>query len=162
MTGGLDGSPVNARPSFVFAANAIQHKGGSTVTKAQEVFEKVETMTVSGGMKKADAFKQLAQEYGQPVDSIRGSYYAHKRAKEGGTSGGGTRRTRRRETTPEDAVQTAAAALHRSIENIDREVEAAKDRSDEAKAEYEAMKASAKERKEAIEEKVTLLESAES
>jgi hypothetical protein len=152
----LDGSPVNAKPSFVFAVNAIQPTGGLTVTKAQEVFEKVEAMTASGE-KKADAFKQLAEEYGQPVDSIRGSYYSHKRAKDGGTSGGGTRRTRRRETTPEDAVQSAAAALTRSIDNIDLEVEAAKDRADEAKSEYEAMKASAKERKQAIEEKLDLL-----
>ena len=80
------------------------------MTKAQEVFEKVEAMTASGEVKKADAFKQLAEEYGQPVDSIRGSYYSHKRAKEGGTSGGGTRRTRRRETTTEVAVQSATAA----------------------------------------------------
>ena len=156
----MDGSPVNAKPSFVFAVNAIQ-QGGSAVTKAQEVFEKVEARTASGE-KKADVFKQLAEEYGQPVDSIRGSYYSHKRAKEGGTSGGGTRRTRRRETTPEDAVQSAADALQRSIDNIDREVEAAKERADEAKSEYEAMKASAKERKQAIEEKLALLESVDS
>ena len=48
------------------------------MTKAQEVFEKVEAL-MAAGTSKADAFKQLAAEYGQPVNSIRGSYYQHTR-----------------------------------------------------------------------------------
>jgi len=151
---------VNAKQSFVFAANAIQPKGGSAVTKAEEVFEKVEAMTASGEVKKADAFKQLAEQYGQPVDSIRGSYYSHKRAKEGGN--GRPRRTRRRETTTEVAVESATAALQRAIDNIDVEIEAAKQRADEAKAEYDSMKGSAAQRKKEIEAKIAALEAAES
>lgn len=133
------------------------------MTKAQEVYEKVEAMVASGDVKKADAFKTLAEEYGQPVDSLRGAYYQHKRVLDnGGTpptaSSGGTRRTRRRETTSETAVESAIATLRRAIENIDAEIEVAKDRATEAQAEYEAMQASADERKAAIEEKIALLE----
>lgn len=118
------------------------------MTKAQEVFEKVEAL-VAGGSTKADAFKQLAGEYGQPVNSMRGAYYAHSRQ---GDDAGSTRsrRSKRRETTPEDALADAREALDRAIQSIDREVEAAQTRAEEAQAEYEALKGSAKAKKEAI------------
>lgn len=132
------------------------------MTKAQEVYEKIEAMTASGEVKKADAFKTLAEQYGQPVDSLRGAYYQHKRVLDNGgtppTSGSGTRRTRRRETTSETAVESAVATLRRAIENIDAEIEVAKERAKEAQAEYEAMRASADERKAAIAAKIELLE----
>jgi len=132
------------------------------MTKAQEIYEKVEAMIASGEVKKADAFKSLAEQYGQPVDSLRGAYYQHKRVLDnGGTpppSGSGTRRTRRRETTSETAVESAIATLRRAIESIDAEIEVAKERAKEAQAEYEAMRASADERKAAIAAKIELLE----
>jgi hypothetical protein len=132
------------------------------MTKAQEIYEKVEAMVASGEVKKVDAFKTLAEQYGQPVDSLRGAYYQHKRVLDnGGTppaSGGGTRRTRRRETTSETAVESAIATLRRAIDSIDAEIEVAKERAKEAQAEYEAMRASASERKAAIAAKIELLE----
>jgi chromosome segregation ATPase len=130
------------------------------MTKAQEVYEKIEAMTASGEVKKADAFKTLASEYGQPVDSLRGAYYQHKRVLDGGgnPSTSGPRRTRRRETTSETAVESAVATLRRAIDSIDAEIEAAEERAKEAQAEYEAMRSSADERKQAIEAKITLLE----
>jgi hypothetical protein len=150
---------------FVHAAIPIHSNQGGAwhMTKAQEVYEQVEAMIASGEVKKADAFKTLAEQYGQPVDSLRGAYYQHKRVLDnGGTpptaSGGGTRRTRRRETTSETAVESAIATLRRAIDSIDAEIEVAKERATEAQAEYEAMQASADERKAAIEEKITLLE----
>ena len=132
------------------------------MTKAQEIHEKIEAMVASGEVKKADAFKTLAEQYGQPVDSLRGAYYQHKRVLDnGGTppaSNGGARRTRRRETTSETAVESAIATLRRAIESIDAEIEVAEERAKEAQAEYEAMQASADERKASITEKITLLE----
>jgi hypothetical protein len=133
------------------------------MTKAQEIYEKIEAMIASGEVKKADAFKTLAQEYGQPVDSLRGAYYQHKRVLDSGgtpSTGSGARRTRRRETTSETAVESAVATLRRAIENIDAEIAVAEERAKEAQAEYEAMQASADERKAAITEKITLLEQA--
>jgi hypothetical protein len=124
------------------------------MTKAEEVFTKVEALVASGTAKR-DAFKQLAEEYGQPVDSVRGSYYGHKRKAEGGTA---SPRTRRRETTPEDALADARTSLERSIASIDREVEAAKARATEAAAEYEAIRGSAEERKTAITERLEALQ----
>ncbi len=56
------------------------------MTKAQEVYEKIEAMIASGEVKKADAFKTLAEQYGQPVDSLRGAYYQHKRVLDNGGS----------------------------------------------------------------------------
>lgn len=122
-------------------------------TKAQQVFEEVEKR-IASGIEKADAFKQIADETGRPYDSIRGSYYSHKKKLEGGES---KPRTRRRETTPDDAIADARAALERAIASIDREIEAAKSRADEAKAEYEALKASASDRKQAITERLEAL-----
>jgi len=135
------------------------------MTKAQEVYEQVEAMIAAGEVKKADAFKTLAEQYGQPVDSLRGAYYQHKRVRDnGGTpptgNGSGTRRTRRRETTSETAVESAITTLRRAIDSIDSEIEVARERATEAQSEYDAMQASADERKTAIEEKITLLEQA--
>jgi predicted nucleic acid-binding Zn-ribbon protein len=121
------------------------------VTKAQEVYERVEALMASGATK-ADAFKRLAAEYGQPVNSIRGAYYQYARGQSG------RQRTRKRETTPTDAVESAKALLEKAIEQIDAEIETAKERAEEAKREYEAMKASASERKQAIKAKIAALD----
>jgi hypothetical protein len=122
------------------------------MTKAQEVFEKVNTL-IDGDMSRPDAFKQVAGEYQQPVNSIRGSYYSFSR----GATGGGTSRPRRRETTPEDALADARAALERSIDAIDRELEVASERATETAAEAKSLKASAAERKAAITERLEAL-----
>jgi hypothetical protein len=90
----------------------------------------------------------------RPYDSIRGSYYSHKKKLEGGEA---KPRTRRRETTPEDALTDARAALERAIESIDREIEAAKARAQEAAAEYESIRGSADERRQAIAERLEAL-----
>ena len=105
-------------------------------------------------MERADAFKQLAEQYGRPVDSIRGSFYSHKKKLEGGEA---KPRTRRRETTPEDALADARASLERSIAAIDREVEAAEERAAERAAEAKALKESAAGRKQAITERLEAL-----
>ncbi len=123
------------------------------VTKAQEIYDRVEGM-IASGTDKADAFRQIAEETSRPFDSVRGSYYSHKKKLEGGES---KPRTRRRETTPDDALADARAALERAIDSIDREVEAAKSRADEAKAEYDALKGSATERKQVITERLEAL-----
>ncbi len=125
------------------------------ITKAQEIYEEIERR-IAGGVEKADAFKALAEETGRPFDSLRGSYYSHKRKIEGDDSTKPSR-TRRRETTPDDALADARAALERAIVSIDREVEVAKTRADEAKAEYDALKASAADRKKAITERLEAL-----
>jgi hypothetical protein len=122
------------------------------MTKAQEVYEKVNALMESGASR-PDAFKQVATEYDQPVNSIRGSFYSYSR----GATGNGKGRPRKRETTPEDALAVARAALERSIQDIDREVEVAGERAKEAKAEHEALKASADERKAAISERLEAL-----
>jgi hypothetical protein len=122
------------------------------MTKAEEVFNRVEEL-VSSGTSKADAFKKLAEEYGQPVNSIRGSYYTWSKKNDPDAP----TRTRRRETTPEDALADARRVLERAIEQVDAELEAAKNRSDEAKAEYDALKASAGDRKKGIQERLDAL-----
>ena len=125
-------------------------------TKAQEVYEEIERR-VASGVEKADAFKALAEETGRPFDSLRGSYYSHKRKLDGGDPGAKPARTRRRETTPDDALADARAALERAIHSIDREVDVAKTRADEAKAEYEALRDSAIERKDEIKARLEAL-----
>ncbi len=105
----------------------------ATKTKAQVVYETVEEM-VASGVEKSEAFRQMADAAGRPYDSIRGSYYTHKKKIEGGET---RPRTKRRTTTPDDALADARAAFERAIESIDREVESAKARAKEAAGEYE-------------------------
>ena len=125
-------------------------------TKAQEIYEEIEKR-IASGVEKADAFKALADEAGRPYDSVRGSYYSHKKKIEGGEAGVKPSRTRRRETTPNDALADACASLERSIASIDKEVEVAKERAQETAAEYEAIRGSADERKAAIAERLEAL-----
>lgn len=123
-------------------------------TKAQLTYERVESL-IAAGISRSDAFKQIAEENGQPAASIRGAYYTgRKQAGEGGPT-----RTRKRQTTAGDAVQAAVTSLRRSIEKIDAEIEVAANRALEAQAEYEAMRDSAEPRKEEIEQKIAALES---
>jgi RNA processing factor Prp31 len=121
------------------------------MTKAQEIYERVEAL-VASGVKKADAFRQVAEEYGQPFNSIRGAYYAYTRS-----SGQSAPRTRKRQTTTEDAIESAVIVLNRAITSIDGEIEVAKTRAEEAKAEYEHLRDSAEERKAAIQAKIDAL-----
>jgi DNA-directed RNA polymerase subunit L len=88
------------------------------------------------------------------VDSLRGSYYSHKKKIEGGEA---RPRSKRRTTTPDDALADARAALERAVENISKEVETAKERVQEAAAEYEDIRGSAEERKKAITERLEAL-----
>jgi len=122
------------------------------VTKAQQVYERVEAL-VAGGSTKADAYAKVAEELGLKPNSVRGAYYQHTKKLDGGTT-----RRRKRETTPMDAVESAKALLQQSIDSIDEEIEAAKERVEEAKAEYETLRESAEERKTAIASKIDALE----
>ena len=88
------------------------------------------------------------------MDSLRGSYYSHKKKIEGGET---RPRTKRRETTPDDALADARAALERAVESIDREVETAKSRAEEAAGEYEEIRGSAEERKAEIKKRLEAL-----
>jgi hypothetical protein len=123
------------------------------MTKAQEVFDKVEAL-VATGTKKADAFRQAADELGQPFNSIRGAYYTHTRSI-GGTPGA----SRRRAAADVDPVERARAVLEEAIETIDLDIAAAKERVDEAKAEYDELRATAAERKAHLQEKFDALAS---
>ena len=122
------------------------------MTKAQQVYERVEAL-VASGVRKADAFRQVADEFGQPFNSMRGAYYAHTRS-----LGQSAPRSRgKRETTTEDAIESATIVLNRAIAAIDAEIVAAKTRADEAKTQYEHMRDSAEERKAAIQAKIDAL-----
>jgi hypothetical protein len=130
------------------------------MTKAQQTYERINAL-VDGGTPKADAFKQLAEEYSQPVDSVRGAYYGHKRVIETGgqpgTGRSGVRRSRKRETTTQDAIASAVATLEAAISSIEVELEVARERADEATAEFEAMEAASPGRIEEIRAKIAML-----
>src|SRR5205085_11013951 len=110
------------------------------MTKAQEVYERVEAL-VASGVSKADAFRQIADELGQPFNSMRGAYYAHTR-----TLGGTPSRPRRSESNG-DPIEQALTVLTRAVEAIDTEVADAKTRLDDARAEHEHLRDTASERK---------------
>jgi predicted nucleic acid-binding Zn-ribbon protein len=123
------------------------------MTKAQEIYDEI-NRRVAAGAEKSDAFKALADETSRPYDSVRGSYYSHKKKIEGGES---KPRTKRRETTAETALADARAALERAVESIDREIEIAEERAAEAMAEAKSLKAKAAERKKSITERLEAL-----
>lgn len=120
------------------------------MTKAQEVFERVEAL-VASGVKKADAFRQVADEFGQPFNSVRGAYYTHTR------SIGGTTRASRRRVASVDPIEQATNVLNEALESIDGEIEAAKARAEAAAAEYKQLRESAADRKAAIQAKIDAL-----
>lgn len=121
-------------------------------TKAQEVYEKVEQL-VAGGMSRPDAFKQLAQESGLKVNSVRGAFYSGRPENQTDRP----KRTKRRWTTTEDAVSDARRALEAAIESIDAELVAAETRATEAAAEHKAMAEAAPRRKEEIRARIEAL-----
>lgn len=122
------------------------------MTKAQQVYERVEAL-VASGVKKADAFRQLAKEYGAEFNTIRGTYYAHTRS----LGGGSPTRSGKRPSMPVDPIESATNVLEKAIEAIDAEVSAAKAVADEAKAEYDHLRETAGERKTAIAAKIDAL-----
>lgn len=83
--------------------------------------------------------------------SIRGAVYQARK------SNGETGPRRVRETTTEGAVASAVETLEQAREAIDDEVEAAKERADEANREYKALKDSAADRKAEITAKIEAL-----
>lgn len=117
------------------------------MTKAQEVYERVEAL-VASGTRKADAFRQVAEEYGQPQNSIRGAYYAHTRPKD--PSSMGSRSSR-------DPIESAVIVLQKAIEAIDGEIETAKKRADDAASNYKQLRDTAEERKTAMQAKIDAL-----
>lgn len=121
------------------------------MTKAQQVYERVEAL-VATGVRKSDAFRQVADELGQPFNSARGAYYAHTRTL-GGTPGA----SRKRATTATDPIEQATSVLSTALEAIDDQVEDAKARADEAAAEYKELRDSAAERKATIKAKIEAL-----
>ena len=120
------------------------------MTKAQQVYDKVEAL-VASGTKKADAFRQVADEFGQPFNSIRGAYYTHTRSI-GGTPGAKNKKA------PVDPIEHAASVLNDALETIDDEVADAKARAEEAEAEYKQLRDSATARKQTIKAKIAALQ----
>lgn len=116
------------------------------MTKAQEVYERVEAL-VAEGVRKADAFRQLAEEYGQPQNSIRGAYYAHTRP---GGSPSGSRTSR-------DPIESAVIVLEKAIAAIDDEIDKAKKRAEDAAANFKQLQGSAEERRVAMQAKIDAL-----
>jgi hypothetical protein len=120
------------------------------VTKAQEVFERVEAL-VAAGEKKAEAFRSLAAEYGVEPNSLRGAYYAHTR------SLGGQPRRSAKTAQAVDPVESAVTVLEKAITAIDTEIGNAKTRAEEAKSEYERLRETAGERKQVLQAKIDAL-----
>ncbi len=121
------------------------------MTKAQEVYERVEAL-VASGVKKADAFRQIADEYGREFNSIRGAYYAHTRS-----LGGGSSKPSGKRPAAVDPIESATIILEKAIEAIDGEISVAKTRAETAKAEYEHLRDTAGERKTALKAKIDAL-----
>ena len=121
------------------------------MSKALDIYDRVEAVAREQGVSKKEAHEIVAKEFGMKPSSIRGAVYQARKAN------GQTGRRRVRETTTEGAVASAVATLEDARDAIDEEVEAAKERADEATREHKALKDSAAERKAEIETKIKAL-----
>jgi hypothetical protein len=144
--------------SFCLPQTIQQPRKGWAMTKAQQTYERIEAL-IAGGTAKADAFKQLATEYEQSVDSVRGAYYTGRKQTTGetGPSTRSGRPRKKRETTEQDAIEWAVTALQNAIDTIENEVQIARERSKEARLEHEALTASAGPRIATIKSKIAAL-----
>lgn len=115
-------------------------------TKALQVYERIEALVMQEGLSKADAFRKLAGEFDQPVNSVRGAYYTGRRQSLGESAAPRRARRRFRDTSPEGAVHAAVSALESAIDAIEQEVFDAEDRAREASNEHAELAASAKTR----------------
>ncbi|MDX6608575.1 MAG: hypothetical protein QOF85_500 [Solirubrobacterales bacterium] len=122
----------------------------SEKTKAQEIYERVESVVAEKGITKKDAQVIVGKEFGMQPSSIRGAEYQARKEL-------GLTRNRVQETTPDNAVESAIATLEKARDAIDDEVEAAKERAEEATREHKALKDSAADRKAEIESKIEAL-----
>ena len=122
------------------------------MSKAQDIYDRVEAVAAEGHSKK-EAQEVIAKEAGLKPSSVRGLCYQAR--KERGLTG--PRRVR--ETTTEGAVASAVETLEAAREAIDEEIGHAKERAEEAKREYEALKGTASDRKAEIEVKIKALTS---
>ena len=125
------------------------------MTKAQEIYERVESL-VAQGVKKADAFRQVAEEFNQPFNSMRGAYYAHTRTLSTEPSKPRTRGSATRKP-PIDPVESATNILTDAVTAIDEEIETARERAEQAQADYELLNDTANERKKALQAKIEAL-----
>lgn len=127
-------------------------------TKAQQTYERIEALK-SEGMSQPDAIRKLAEEYGQSTDSVRGAYYTGRKQATGEAAATprSARPRQQRETTDTDAIGWAVATLENAITSIESEVEQARVRAVEAKAEYESISKSAGPRIETIRAKIAVL-----
>jgi molecular chaperone DnaK (HSP70) len=122
----------------------------SDKSKAQEIYERVEAVVKDQGITKKEAQVIVGKEFDMKPSSIRGAEYQARKEL-------GLTRTRVQETTPDNAVASAIATLEKARDAIDDEVDAAKDRADEAGREYKVLKDSAADRKAEIETKIEAL-----
>jgi molecular chaperone DnaK (HSP70) len=122
----------------------------SEKTKAQKIYERVEAVVKEQGITKKDAQVIVGKEFGMQPSSIRGAEYQARKEL-------GLTRNRVQETTPDNAVESAIATLEKARDAIDDEVDAAKERADEATREHKALKDSAAARKAEIESKIEAL-----
>ncbi len=120
------------------------------MSKAQDIYRAVEELAAEGHSKK-EAHEIVAKKLGMKPSSIRGAVYQARKA------AGATGRRRVRETTTDGAVASAIATLEDAREAIDEEVEAAKERAEEATREFKALKDSAADRKSQITAKIEAL-----
>lgn len=117
-------------------------------TKSQEIYDRVVAL-MEGGTTQADACRQIAEETGLKPDSVRGTFQTMRRKTSGSAA-----TPRRRETTIDSAVADAIRTLERARDNIDREIEAADARARESAEEAKSLKATAADRKAAIQAKI--------
>lgn len=124
-------------------------------TKAMETHAAI-TRLVDGGLRLADAVRQLAAETGRSEAAVRASYYQQRTKL--GEHGRGSGPTRAQEAlSVDDAIREARHVLERALERIDEELEAARAELDAATERYETLKTSAAERKAALARRIAAL-----
>lgn len=119
---------------------------------SEQYYEAVEALK-SEGMSNADAIRAVAEQYGKPVNTIRGSLHQYKAKHMNGNGAA----PRRRGRSVEDHLDRARESLQAALVVIDNEVTSAKTALDDAQVRYEQITESVAERKADIEQKLAAL-----
>jgi transposase-like protein len=128
---------------------------GTDKPLGQVYYEEVEALKASG-LSNADAVREVASKHGKKENAVRGGIHQYK-SRHVGTSAPAAKRSRRTATTVDDYFTTARKALEDALSLVDREVDEAEAALAAAKARYDEVVGSVKDRKADIERRLAAL-----
>lgn len=124
-------------------------------TLGQQYHEEVEALK-DQGVTNAEAIRQVAEKHGKKENAVRGGLHQYKSKLSSGVASS-PRRGRSATVSVDDLLASARQSLESAVALIDQEVDDAKTALDAARARYDEVLASVKDRKASVEKKLKAL-----